>query len=289
MDDKQFKKTNRMAACTENPIEKLIPADIRHETLLKIKNESIDEYGYDVMSECPKRKVCMKKECIGRPLAWKSPTAKPYLDQLATTQKIVNEEMFIVTNCSGCPIVKTCDSLCQQVTDFINRDNSKEPSISYRPMTENLAPEESYEEPEIFNNNLEIPWDILSEHKRDIIKKYVYEQRDFISVAKALGILNQARAKYFLYASLTRLSEYAIMRQFISENKELLTDTQYNVLYNVYFANKKLVEVATDCQVTKQAVSKLIKQVIEKHKIKWYTFVRKEGNKVVYNVPAILK
>jgi hypothetical protein len=290
MDDKLFKKENRMAACTENPIEKLIPANIRRETILKIKNESIDVYGYDVMGECPKRKVCMKKQCIGRPLAWKSETAKPYLETLAKASNIVSDELFIVTDCSTCPIVKSCDSLCNQVTDFINRDQSKEPNISYRNLTENLLPDDQYiEEPEIFNNNLEIPWDILTEQKKDIIKKYVYEQRDFGAVAKAMGILNQARAKYFLYAALTRLSEYAIMRQFISDNRDRLTDTQYNVLYNVYFANKKLIEVASDSGVTKQAVSKLINQIIEKNRIKWYVFVRKEGNKVVYNVPNILK
>lgn len=292
MDDNTFKKLNRPSSCTEVPFKYLIPAGIREETLLTIRQESIDIYGQDLAGECPKRFVCAKKDCLGRPLPVLSPTAQPYLAELVKTQRVVEDELFITTSCAGCPIVKTCASTCNQISDFIDRDKVTEPPITYKPITDNVIAEEYTEEATPFTLVAsDIPWDCLNEQRTKIIKMYLYEQKDFQHVSNTLGLNNPAYCKYEFYAGLTKLSEYAVMRKFLEQElwEERLTAKQYNICQSIYHYNMSITEAAADNRITKQAAQQMVARVIKQHKIKWTKFVYKKGNKVIYNVPMIMK
>ena len=285
-----FKKQQRQKACTTRPWAHLIPIDIRIETLAQVKVECVQIYGHD-FEECDKRKVCFTKTCMGRDLEWKSPTALPYLQKFAKIVGINEGDQYkITTDCQKCPIYKTCTSTCSQVNDFINRASNPEMQFVYQ---ENL---ESYNQEEVMSSgerpketNLELPWDILTPAKARVIKKYLYEQKDFLLVAKELDLNNQAEAKYSFYAALTKLSEYGTMRKFLEENMDKLTEKQQLIMDEVYFKNKSLTEIAEQSNISVPAVTGMINRVVEKYNIKWPVFVRKENQKVVYNVPEILK
>ena len=288
MADKDWKKINRPPACIGNPIEHLIPYENKYEILQQIRQESIDHYGQDIISQCNKRKVCLSKKCMGRELPWKSPTALPYLKELAKTQDIQNGELFIKTDCSSCPLVKTCNSPCQQVTDYINRDSDMEPQMVSKEHSDNLhATPIDNADLNTFTTN--IPWDALSDRRKKVIKMHFYERRDFKYIAHKLSLNNQARAKYEYYAALTTISEYATVREFLETNLKHLTVKQQQIMYSVYHDNNSLCNVAANVGVSKQAVQQMISRVIHKYEIKWPKFVWKKGNKVVYNVPKILK
>lgn len=287
MDENKFKKINKPPACSLAPWFDLIPESIRHDTMRKIRQETIAEYGYS-MDECPKRLVCFTKQCIGRSLPWKSVTAKPYLDQLTKTQKIVEGELFI-NGCDTCPIAKTCSKPCLQVENFMSRHNKIEPSLVLKDSIDNLVDKPISENVTPFDSSLEIPWDVLSEKKVAIVKRYLFENKDFETIAKEHGMYNQAAAKYAFYSSLTRLSEYGTMRKFIEEKGSDLTYKQRVCLNKIYVHNYSLEAVAEEIHKTKQAVHQLVKRVIQKYGLKWQTFVTKKGNKVIYNVPQLLK
>ena len=288
VDEKQWKKLNKPPACTSNPIEHLIPNKDKYEILRQIREECIDHYGQDIISECNKRKVCLTKKCLGRELPWKSPTALPYLQQLTKTQEIQNGEMFVKTDCSSCPLVKACSNPCSQVLDYIQRDRSMEPQMVAKEHSDKLyaAPIENVDT-NTFTTN--IPWDALTDRRRKVIKMHLYERRDFKYIANKLNLNNQARAKYEYYAALTTVSEYAIMREFLEGKINKLTEKQQKVLSSVYYDNNNLCEVAANLGISKQAIQQMISRVVNKYEITWPRFVWKKGNRVIYNVPQILK
>ena len=286
MDEKTFKKINKPPACTKAPWEHLVTGPNRDNILRQIRQETIAAYG-ESMDECPKRKVCFTKQCIGRPLPWKSVTAKPYLDQLKTTHNITNDELYLA-NCDACPIAMYCSSTCSQMNDFLQRDKTEEPEMVYKESLDNIVQEADQEDrlTGILGKGLATPWDCLTKRREQVIKKYVYENKDFLTVAKELGLYDQAKAKYEFYAALTRLSEYAVMRKWIKDNPEANGIETLNKIYN---ENHTMVQVAEEMKVSKQAVQQTVARIIKANSITWAIFVRKQGNKVVYNVPEVLR
>jgi len=287
MSDESFKQSHRTAVCVSNPIEHLIPKDCSQAILEAIKQESIAEYGYDVLGECSKRKVCFSKKCLGRELPWKSKSAFPYLEVLTKTNKIENDLLFIETDCANCKIFDSCKKPCNQVTDYLNRDrnvaiktSANEPFDSVYTITDNGNTT-------TFTAN--IPWDALSDRRRAVIKLHLYDRRDFKYIAKELDINNQSRAKYEYYAALTTVSEYAIVREFLSKSLSKLTEKQQVIMKRVYYDNVTLVDVAKESGVSKQAIQQMVTRVVTKHNIKWTKFVWKKGTKIIYNVPKVLK
>lgn len=290
MDDNSFKKINKPASCTRPPWAGLIDSNSRENTLREIRRETMAAYGQS-MDECPKRKVCFGKQCLGRPLPVKSATAKPYIEELKKTHKIVNDELFIPL-CGPCPLAKTCKSACAELNDFLQRDKSEEPQIQYRDNLENIAPEPDSPVAPIDNligKGLKVAWDVLNVKRKRTVEAYVHEQKDLLTVAIELGYHDQARAKYELYAALTTLSEYSNMRHFIKYNQDKLTIYQFLVLNEIYNLNKSLTIVAKELKVSKQAIQQTVKRVIEKNNIKWTIFVKKQNNKVIYYAPEVLK
>lgn len=292
MSELLFKKEKRMSACTNPPWAIFIPPRDRPEILRLIRQECIDIYGY-AFDECSKRMTCFKKECLGRTLPWESKTAKPYLDKLKQSQPDkFNEvdEYIIQTDCSQCPIVNVCKSPCNQVLDFIEREKVGEPLIDFKENTEQLKINQTKLETSLLKfSGEDIPWDILPKRKQDVIKKYLYEGRDFRNVGESLGLTNQARAKYEFYSALTKLSEYAKVRNFLNDHYNELTVRQQQIFSMVYIDNMSFIEVAKELKISKQSVQQTVARVLRKYKITWKTYVRKHKNKVIYNVPQLFK
>lgn len=286
-----FKKSFKPASCTTQPWKYLIPKDIREDVLHKIRRETLEAYGVS-MDECSKRSTCFTKECAGRSLPWLSKTAKPYLDKLKLTHNIVNDELFIV-GCEGCPIAKQCSSPCFQVNDYLNRFKSKEPNLVYKENLENHINEDILIEnrPALFGNK-DIPWDCISAKKQEIVKGYLYEGKSFFVLAKELKLSNQAYCKYEFYSALNKLSEFGVVREFIKENEQILKNEnnhQYEILKEIYVNNETIVGLAKKRGTSKQAVHQSLTKVLNKYKVKFTVFVKKVGNKVVYNTPEVFK
>lgn len=289
MDEKTYKSSNKFAACTVAPWYNLIPKENREVVMRKIRQETLEAYGYS-MDECPKRKTCLTKKCIGRPLPFKSETARPYLEKLRSTHKVENEELFI-SNCDECPIVKTCKNPCHQVNDFLNRGSNKEAELVSQQTLENHANHvinESSIRPQLISAT-KIPWDCLTDIRAEVVKKYLYEGKDFYAISKEMDLNNQARVKYEFYSALTRLSEFAVMRKFLSDKKANLTQKQQIILSHLYEDNLTLTDVASILNTSKQAVQQLLTRLIKSHNIKWTVFVKKHKNKIIYNVPGMFK
>lgn len=291
MDEKTFKKIHKPAACTQPVWQVLISSDKKHEVLAKIRQESIAAYGqsYD---ECPKRKTCFTQTCMGRPLPLKSQTAKPYIEQLKKTHKVNANGELLLSNCDSCTIKQSCKSLCSQVNDFLNRDKVEEPEINYKENLDNIVPENLNSALEkIMGKGFQIPFDCLTIKRQDTIKKYLYEQKDFLTIAKEMGYYDQAQAKYEFYAALTKLSKFGVMRKMCYEkfNTGEIDHRDQAILNDIFFINKSLTEASYTWKLSKQALNKLIKKYKNKFNLRWQIFVRKQGNKVVYNVPEIFK
>lgn len=286
MDEKKYKKEFKPPACTRPPWEHLVTGPNKENILRQIRQESIAIYGYS-LDECPKRKVCFTKACIGRPLPWASPTAKPYLDQLKTTHTITNDELYL-SNCDTCPIAAYCTSTCSQMNDFLQRDKTDEPEMIYKESLDNVVINTRSDDKmtNLLGKGLQTPWDCLTERRAEVVRKYVMENKDFLTVAKELGLYDQSKAKYEFYAALTKLSEYAVMRKWIKDNPDT---AGVEVLGKIYNENKTMTQVAKELDVTKQAVQQTVSRIIKSNKISWNVFVRKQGNKVVYNVPEVLR
>jgi len=289
MDENKFKQLNKFPVCTRSPFEFLIPYKERQETLLKIKNESIDKYGEDLSTECTKRLVCLG-DCLGRPLP-NVPTAQPFLKELQKTQIIKNNELFI-SGCNNCPILKNCTKSCPTINDYINRNNTREPKIiyqnSYIDKYDHNIDEDNISLTKILNE-LAIPWDALSAKKIEIVKMYIYQERDFKYIANNFKLNNEAEAKYIFYSSLNKLSEFGIMRKFFEDNENDLTETQKNAIRLVYYDNLSLDNVAKILGTSKQAISNLLSRIITTYNIKWHKFVTKKNGQPVYQVLEIIK
>lgn len=293
MDENKFKKANRPAACNNPPWAAVIPKNIREDVLRQIKQESVQFHGQN-LDECPKRLTCFGKQCAGRPLPILSPTAKPYIEKLKTTHKIENDELFL-SNCDSCSIASTCRSACAQVNDFMQRDKIKEPSLDYRGTIDNLAEEvQPLEVATIaLNEKNKIPWDSLSEKRKQTVQKYLYEQKDFMTVAKELGYYDQASAKREFYFALTTLAKYATMRKFIENKGHLLKSEVRELLVYMYIDNMSLTDAAKKQNRTKQSAKNIIDRTVKKYGITWTKFAKNEyiddSRKIVYKVAEVLK
>jgi len=289
MDEKNWKKKNKHPMCTQAPWYKLLPYEHKDSILRKIKQETINEYGYS-MEECPKREECAKGDkCIGRPLPWKSKTAKPYLDKLKLIKPIKNNELY-VTSCGDCPIRAKCTKVCIEINDYINRGKTREPKLTYKDNIDNFTElEQKNIIPKGLNKLLTVPWDILSSRKRQIVELYIHKRRDFKHIADLLDLNNQARVKYEFYSALTKLSEYATMREFLKKYEKELNEKQLKVLRKVYIDNNTKTKTAEILNISKQAIQQTISRVVNQYSIKWKRFVRKKGNRTIYNTIRIFR
>lgn len=295
MNDFEYKKYYRPASCSSPPWAIFIPVQDRPEILRQIRQECLDIYG-KTFDECDKRLTCYKKTCMGRQLPWKSKTAKPFLDKLALVQKFkMNEsskelELVLDLGCQSCPIFKTCKQPCNQVLDFIERNKAQEPIIDYKKIDDNLiSKKEIFESSEFKLSAQDIPWDVISAKKAEIIRKYLFEGRDYRYIAEKLDLTNQARVKYEMYSAINKLAKYAAVRKFLDKHFDELTEKQLEIFNLVYRKNLSYVQVSKLLNISKQSVQQTVCRVLKKYKVKWKTYVKKSYKKVKYNVPEIFK
>jgi len=171
------------------------------------------------------------------------------------------------------------------------RRMKKEPTLVYRKDLSNIPDPKSLEE-ELFTEpepDISIPWDVLTNKKEKIVKMYMYENKSFKYISEVMNLSNAATVKYYFYSSLNKLSEYAIMRKFLEENRNRLTFHQIDVLEKIYFDNKTLTQVGKDLGVSRQAIYKVKSKLVQDYNIKWQVFVKRNKGKVNYNVPFIFK
>jgi predicted DNA-binding protein YlxM (UPF0122 family) len=131
-------------------------------------------------------------------------------------------------------------------------------------------------------NEVELPWDCLGDSREAIVRLRLYQRKDFLTIARKCQLFNQSAAKYEFYAALDKLSEYAIVREFLKEKGDQLTLAQNEILKARYIRNEKISDIASSRGVDVSAVSHLIKRVFEKYSIHWPVYVKKENNKVIY-------
>lgn len=287
MNEKNYKKANKPAMCT-NPVWKsVIKTDDKEDIVRKIRSECIELYGQS-LDECPKRLVCLGQECLGRTLPVLSPTAKPFIDELKKKYKVVNDELFL-TKCDVCPIKLKCTSTCHQINDYLNRHNKKEPEFVYQEISENYTEVVLSTNTTEFMTNRDIAWDCLTPRRQSIIKKYLYEGKDFSAIARELNMKSQAWVKYEFYAGLTKLSEYATVREYLTNNKDELTKGNFSLLENLYLKNQSITDLAKQENCSKQALQQRLTRILTSGNIKWIVFVKKVNNKPVYNVPMVFK
>jgi hypothetical protein len=290
MKEKDFKIKFKPAACTKPPWAKFITGDDQNKVLAKIREEANFHYG-ESYDECPKRFVCIGKECMGRPLPWKSETAAPYLEKLKETHTIKDNELYL-SNCDTCPIVKKCTTTCSQVNDFINRWKKPEVEVV---LVENLDPHvdenPSFTIPTITDQ--EVPWDVLTEEKQRIVKKRLHLQKDFATIAKEEGLYNQKDATYVFYSSLTRLSQFAAVRKFLTEKGHQLKPKHLDLLNKMYVDKKTLTEVSKLYNLSPSTVSEKVNTIFKKHNVTWHKFVKKVKvagkTEIIYSIPEVLR
>jgi hypothetical protein len=140
-----FKRRYKYPCCTKAPWEGCISPEVKNKrlVLLDIRQESIDKYGHS-LAECPNRKICLGKKCLGRPLPWDCPSAEPLLEALKATATIENGNLYIETDCRNCPMVSECNGVCGQIKDYLSRDCNLE-ELSF----ENYCPVETINYTEI--------------------------------------------------------------------------------------------------------------------------------------------
>jgi len=292
--DRQFKRENKPSACTLPPWAIFIPAKERAEILRTIRQECIDVYGHSY-DECSKRKICITKSCLGRPLPWESPTAIPYLNELLKSHEVnIDKELVIKTDCSSCPIYKTCNTLCNQVTDYIDRNKSVE-SIVY--LSEDIASNTGIFKTKKYKSDStklkftlkDLPWDSLTDREQQIVKCYFIEQRDYRHIADKYGFYNQAASKYFIYVKLNKLSKTAAMRLFIKSNRNSLNIKTLTLLEELYINNKSQKQVAKELGYYDSDLSVELKRIKDKYKIKWKVFVKRTKGKTCYYPLEVLR
>jgi predicted DNA-binding protein YlxM (UPF0122 family) len=117
----------------------------------------------------------------------------------------------------------------------------------------------------------------------------LYEQKDFLAIAKELTLTDQARVRFEFYSALNTLSEVGQIRAFLQKNKATLTKTQLRILTEVYVNNLTYEQTANILNCSKQSIQQTIKRVLDKYHVKFQIFVKKENNKTIYNIPRLLK
>ncbi len=260
-----------MAACTSPPWQALIPFEERPDALRRIREECLSEYGYE-FEECSKRLRCDKKQCIGRPLPWKSKTAKPYLDELSKTQKIVNEEMVIITDCQTCPIFKKCTSTCNQIDDYIDRKVKPEPVMYYRNDVSNSTIES---EGSAFFKDISAPihWHLISTLYKNALQDYILKDLNLNELAVKYNT-DRATIKSYVYSAITTLSKYrAIAKSFNSGI--FRSDLQKTCIKQLLDSNT-IKELAAQFNVTNSAIRLHIQNFTQDNKITWKKYVHRE-------------
>ena len=133
-----------------------------------------------------------------------------------------------------------------------------------------------------------IPWEVLTIKKQQIVKDYLYNNKTFEDIAFSLKT-TKSKIRYDYYASLTKLSKYAVMRQFLDNKGDQLNPKTFTIMNTIYWYCNNVDVSAKHYNTTTSAIYKRINRVIKEFDITWHVFVKKEKDKIIYNIPPILR
>lgn len=290
MNEIQYKRQYKGPACTSNPISHLIPPKDRSEVLRLIDIEIKTVIGYS-LSECSNRLVCATgSKCIGRPLPVQSKLARPYIELLKQYETVIDDKLYLKTDCRQCPIVTSCSSLCNQVIDFCDRSKVLEPQLES--LTSDLIydTKDDFSEPSNLKFKLsDLPFDCITKKKQILVKSYIFDNKDFRQISDELNYFNQAEVKLIFYSTLTKMAEFASVRLFLKDKGSFLRIDQLNILNSLYIENKSLTKLAKELNTSPANISQIKSRILRKYNISWPVYIKKINNLPVYNVPEVLK
>ena len=290
MNDTSFKKKNKPALCCVDPVMSAVPKDKFHE-IQNIVRQKLRDAGLDYDSGCPKRLTCTGL-CTGRPIYHQVDELKPYIDKIR--HLIAKDGMIYLSGCQTCPIVKTCKSTCNQVSDFMNRQSNKEDlTIKMEPVQvstdyaiSNWVSEDTESNPGILaelierygsiQNTIEqLPWGAINDKRQRLIRMYVFEGKDFRASANELGYSNGNVARNEFYRSLTTLSKFATVRYFIEQHRDEISDFDYELLQLRYYKFLSVNEISGLLALPVGTIRSKLFRFLKKSKTKYSRFVVK--------------
>jgi Sigma-70, region 4 len=288
MSDVTFKKKNKPALCTLDPIMSLVSKEKFHE-IQNIVKQKLRDAGLEYDLSCPKRFTCNGK-CSGRPVYHQVDELKPYIDKVK--HLIAKDGMIYLQGCQTCPIVKTCKSTCNQISDFMNRSNNKEDltvkmepvQISTDNAMSNWVSDDIESNPSVLSELIErygsiqaiveqLPWGAVSDKRQRLIRMYVFEGKDFRACANELGYSNGNVSRNEFYRSLTVLSKYATVRYFIEQHRDDISDLEYELLQLRYYEFLPLEEIGIKLNMPTGTVRSKIFRFLKKANTKYSRFV----------------
>lgn len=290
MNDTQFKKKNKPALCTLDPVMSAVPKDKFHE-IQNIVKQKLRDAGLDYDSSCPKRHTC-SGNCTGRPIYHQVDELKPYIDKIR--HLIAPDGMIYLSGCQTCPIVKTCKSTCNQVSDFMNRHSNKEDliikmepvQVSTDYAISNWVSEDTESNPGILaelierygsiQNTIEqLPWGAINDKRQRLIRMYVFEGKDFRASANELGYSNGNVARNEFYRALTVLSKYATVRYFIEQHRDEISDVEYELLQLRYYKFLSVMEISSETGLPIGTIRSKLFRFLKKSKTTYSKYVLK--------------
>jgi Sigma-70, region 4 len=288
MNDTIFKKKNKPALCTLDPVMAVVPKNEFYE-LQNVVRQKLRDIGLDYDAGCPKRHTCLG-QCTGRPIYHQISELKPYIKKIK--HLIKPDGMIYLQGCKQCPIAKTCKRTCNQVSDFMERGKNKEDFVNrleQAPVSTDYAISNSNfvdwitEEPETKPGILtelisrygsiqdaisHLPWGAINEKRQRLIRMYTFEGKDFRATAKELGYSNGTVARNEFYRALTALSKFATVRFYVEEHRDEISDFEYELLQMRYYQFLTVAEIA-----------KLLNLPVNTVRSKLFRFLKKAGMK----------
>jgi hypothetical protein len=299
MNDTQFKKKNKPALCTLDPVLAQVPKEKYHEILNICRQRARDVGNDDYDLGCPKRFTC-SGQCSGRPIAHYIPELQPYIKKIK--HLISGDGMIYLKGCKECPIAKTCKRTCNQVTDFMERGKNKEDfvnkldqvSMSTDFALSTWVSDESEATPGILSELVSrygsiqdaishLPWGAINEKRQRLIKMYCFEGKDFRAVAKELGYSNGTVSRNEFYRALTVLSKFATVRFYVEEHRDEISDFEYELLQMRYYQFLTVADIAAALNLPMNTVRSKLFRFLKKAGMKYARYVNR-GKVVPSNI-----
>jgi hypothetical protein len=289
MSDTSFKKKNKPAICTNDPILSLVPKDKFHEMLNLVRQRHRDA-GLEYDPSCPKRHNCVN--CTGRPIGYHFhiDELQPYIKKLS--HLIQKDGMIYLKSCNTCPIAKTCKSTCNQISDFMQRTkNTEDLTFKMEPaiisidnamsswITDDSEPgtgvlSDLIERYGSIQNCIDqLPWGAISKKREKLIKLYVFEGQDFRKIAQELNFSNGSVAFNEFYRGLTVLSKYATVRYYIEQHRDEISDIEYELLQLRYYEFLSIAEIGKKLNLAIGTVRSKLFRFLKRSKTKYSRFV----------------
>lgn len=189
----------------------------------------------------------------------------------------------LVTPCAVCEIKETCNSICDQMTAYIQRGNSQEKAIPFSRLKlpykhENQGDDRLWDYLTTqYNQNTNdptirgplyrghhIPWKAISDQQANIIVDHFIHGKTYEEIAKKYKLI--PRNVYSAVhggdnkkGALETLKTYAVNQRRLRLNRHLLPPQIRKVMYLYYFKYRNISQIAEIMHISKTQVSVAIK------------------------------